>query len=160
MHTSTAPVGPSDSGIQLAYIDSGPPCADTYTTLVLVHGHSYSALNFSRVQERCSTCNIRVIALNRRDYVGSTPFTPNELALLYSKDEEKQKQFLHDRGLEIARFLVWVIDELKIPEGRLALAGWSLGSITTLAFLRHLPSYPEDIISKLTPYLKTFFIYG
>lgn len=75
--------------------------------------------------------------------------------------------FLRDRGLEIARFLVWVIRELQIPpisqsgdEGGLALLGWSLGNITTLAFLSNLRTYPRDIVETLEPYLRTFVMYG
>ncbi|KAI5122824.1 hypothetical protein M0805_003119 [Coniferiporia weirii] len=154
----SAPV--DELGTRLAYIDSGPPESNSYTTLVVVHGHSYTAQSFSRVIERSSNHGVRIIALNRRDYVGSTLLAPAELALLHDKNaSDSHKLFLRARGLEIAHFLVWVIDELKIPEGRLALAGWSLGTVTTLAFLRHLPSFPEDIIKKLEPHLKTFFIY-
>ena len=71
------------------------------------------------------------------------------------------------RGLELARFLVWVIKDQKIPPasedgktGGLALLGWSLGNITTMAFLGNLKSYPEDIVETLEPYLRTFLIYG
>lgn len=110
--------------------------------------------------------NIRVVALNRRDYVGSTLFTPEELKDAFGTDEKKHKDFLKARGLEIAKFLVWVIDELKIPprtpkgSGGLALLGWSLGNITTIAFLSNLKSYPREILEKLRPYFSTFFIYG
>lgn len=71
--------------------------------------------NFSRLMPMAAMHDLRIIALNRRDYEGSTPFTAAELDDLLSDNDAKHRQFLQARGLEIARFLVWVIDELKIP---------------------------------------------
>ncbi|KAL5521136.1 hypothetical protein ACEPAG_9058 [Sanghuangporus baumii] len=165
MHS--APV--DDTGTTLAFIDSGPPSGNTYTTVVLVHGHSYNSRTFIRLFPLAPSYNLRIIAINRRDYTDSTQLSDSDLALLFSSNTENHKQFLRSRGLEIARFLAWVIDELKIPlqesqrdgarDGGLTLLGWSLGSITTLAFLRHLPSFPKELVDKLAPYLKTFIIY-
>ncbi|EJD08472.1 alpha/beta-hydrolase [Fomitiporia mediterranea MF3/22] len=160
-----APV--DDTGTTLALIDSGPPASDSYATIVFVHGLSYNSQIFTRILPLASSHSLRIIALNRRDYTNSTPLSHAELAQLFSKDSADHKRFLHARGLEIARFLEWVIDELKVPPlrgtsgtaGGLTLLGWSLGSLTTLAFLRHLPSFPNELISKLEPYLKNFIIY-
>ena len=125
---------------------------------------------FIRLLPLAPQYNLRIIAINRREYTDSTPLNEDDLSLLFSSDAEDHKQFLRSRGLEIARFLAWVISELRIPAvnpqgeeasgGGLALLGWSLGSITTLAFLRHLPSFPKDLVDKLAPYLKTFIMYG
>ncbi|KAH8110158.1 alpha/beta-hydrolase [Phellopilus nigrolimitatus] len=156
-----APVG---NGVQLTYIDSGPPSDTPYTTIVIVHGHSYHARNFARLIPRAPAHNLRVIALNRRAYPGSTPLGPADLALLDNTDDEKHTAFLRARGEEIAIFLVWAIENLKVSPaglsgGGIALVGWSLGTAITLAFLRHLPEYAPAIIDALEPYLKTFFIY-
>ncbi|KAH8114810.1 Alpha/Beta hydrolase protein [Phellopilus nigrolimitatus] len=153
-------------GTQLAYIDSGAPQSDTYTTLVCVHGHTFHAQNFSRLLPLAHKHGLRVIALNRRDYVGSTPFSNSDLDVINGKDDRAHRDFLRKRGLEIARFLVWVIKEKKIPHasedgtsGGLALLGWSQGNVTTLSFLAHLNSYPHEIVAILEPYLRTFFLY-
>ncbi|EJD01416.1 uncharacterized protein FOMMEDRAFT_111212 [Fomitiporia mediterranea MF3/22] len=155
-----------DNGTELAYIDSGKPSGDTYTTLVCVHGHSYHAQNFSRLLALAKKHNLRIIALNRRDYTGSTPFSQAELQVLKDGTDSEKHEFMRARGLEIAKFLVWVIKELKIPRasedgtaGGLALLGWSLGNITTIAFLGNLSSFPEDIVQTLEPYLRTFIMY-
>ncbi|KAL5488023.1 hypothetical protein ACEPAI_6131 [Sanghuangporus weigelae] len=159
-------VNVDDAGTQLGYIDSGAPSGNSYTTLVCVHGHSYHAQNFSRLFPLSAKYNLRVIALNRRDYVGSTPFSESELDILKDGTDEAKEQFMRTRGLEIARFLVWLVKELNIPpasedgkSGGIALLGWSLGNITTMAFLGNLSSYAEDITETLEPYLRTFFIY-
>ncbi|EJD04688.1 uncharacterized protein FOMMEDRAFT_27031 [Fomitiporia mediterranea MF3/22] len=156
----------NDAGTQFAYLDSGAPPGDTYITLVIIHGHTYHAQNFSRLLPIAKDHNLRIIALNRRDYVGSTPFSSAELEALNNSDVEAQVAFLKARGLEIARFLVWVITEKKIPtasadgkEGGLAVLGWSMGNLTTMAFMRHLNAYPRDLVESIRPYLRALYIY-
>lgn len=63
--------------------------------------------------------------------------------------------------------MVWVVNELNIPRasedgtaGGLALLGWSMGNITTMAFLGNLKTYPDDVVQNLEPYFRTFFMYG
>ncbi|KAH8114764.1 hypothetical protein DFH11DRAFT_1508701 [Phellopilus nigrolimitatus] len=160
MHTAQI----DSDGTQFAYIDSGAPQSDTYTTVVCVHGYTFNALNFSRLLPLAHKHDLRIIAPNRRDYAGSTPFSDIELDVLNGKDDHAHMDFLQKRGLEIARFLVWIISEKKIPQsngtsGGLALLGWSLGNVTTLSFLAHLGSYPQEIIATLEPYLRTFCLY-
>ncbi|KAI5117099.1 hypothetical protein M0805_009726 [Coniferiporia weirii] len=165
----TAHLDGDGTGTHFAYIDSGAPSgSETYTTLVCVHGLTYNAQNFSRLLPLAQRHNLRVIAFNRRDYAGSTPFSPAELSTISGTDTSVHDDFLRARGLEVARFLLWVIQEKQIPrasadadgaQGGLALLGWSFGNVTTIAFLRHLHSFPRDIVDALAPYLRTFFIY-
>ena len=124
-------------------------------------------MNFKRLLPLAHNHNIRVIAFNRRDYRGSTPYNQEELDALKGDNKRNHASFLRNRGLEVADLLVWIIDELKIPtisrdglSGGLALLGWSLGNITTLSFLGNFTSFPERIKQKLDLYLKHFFIYG
>ena len=123
--------------------------------------------NFSRLLPLAQKYNLRIIAPNRRDYIGSTLFSEDELSVLNGNNDLAHKAFLRDRGLEIAHFLKWIIDEMKIPlasedgkAGGLALMGWSLGNTTTVAFLRYLKTYPSELVTALEPYIRTFFIYG
>lgn len=82
--------------------------------------------------------------------------------------EATQEAFLSDRGLEIAYFLVRLIKEKAIPKidkgggesGGIVLLGWSLGAITTLAFLANMWSYPSEIQETLKSYLRAFLVYG
>ncbi|EJD05405.1 uncharacterized protein FOMMEDRAFT_79656 [Fomitiporia mediterranea MF3/22] len=165
MQWQTVPV--DGDGTKLGYIDSGAPPTSSYTTVVLVHGHTFNAPVFSRLLPLAQQNDLRLIALNQRDYVNSTPFADAELDILSSNDEVAHMNFFRARGLEYARFLCWVIKELNIPRldpaessGGLAFLGWSLGNLTTIAFLAYLDSCPPEIIQTLKPYLKSFFIYG
>lgn len=120
---------------------------------------------FSRLFPLAANYKLRIIALNRRDYVGSTPFSKTELDDLHCDDVDRLNAFMRMRGLEIACFLVWAIRELELPlkdsfgNPSVTLVGWSLGNITTIAFLRHVASYPPEIIQILEQYLGNFYIY-
>lgn len=123
--------------------------------------------NFSRLLPLAKKYNLRIIAVNRRDYVGSTLFSAAELEAINSDSEDDHLEFLRARGLELAQFLIWMIREKKIPkasangrEGGLALLGWSLGNVTTMAFLRHFETFPKDVAETIEPYLRTLIIYG
>ncbi|KAL5476944.1 hypothetical protein ACEPAI_3130 [Sanghuangporus weigelae] len=136
-----------------------------------VHGHTFHAPIFSRLFPSAHKHNARVIAFNRRDYVHSTPYSEADLNVLAVKDEDAHSQFLHARGLEIARFLCWVIAELKVPKANfrentvspsdgLVVMGWSLGNLFTNAFIAYLDSCPLDVIEALKAYLRSLIIYA
>lgn len=122
--------------------------------------------NFNRVLARAHAHNMRVIAMNRRDYIGSSLFSQPELDVIKSRDPDVLRPSLKERGLELLRFLVWVIDNKGIPRakegggGGLALLGWSLGNVTTLAFLAFLGDFERSLVERSRPWLTTFFIYG
>lgn len=74
---------------------------------------------------------------------------------------------MRDRGREIALFLMRLIEKENIPkmskegnEGGIVLLGWSLGALTTLAFLADLSTYPGEAREILSSHLRAFLIYG
>lgn len=108
---------------------------------------------------------MRIIAFNRRGYVGSTPYASEELESLKTKNVAVDSKFLRDRGLEIAKLLIWTVQELQIPSvsvkgGGITLMGWSIGNITTMAMLRSLPTFPEGVRNVVVKYLRNFIVYG
>lgn len=125
------------------------------------------AENFQRLLPLGPNHNLRIVALNRRDYVGSTALRPEELTLLKSSNEDDHRTYLRDRGLEIAQFLLWFIRENSIPKasddsasGGMALLGWSAGNIMTLAMLSNFHDFPPEVALSLEPYLRTNILYG
>ncbi|PAV19509.1 alpha beta-hydrolase [Pyrrhoderma noxium] len=153
-------------GIKLSYYDSGA-LETPYTTLVCLHGLGYHASTFSRLLPPSKEKNYRIIALNRRGYAGSTPFSDEELAPLKEKDETLHEEYLYKRGLEIAQFLSFLVKTERLyPKktgqdiGGIILTGWSLGNSTAFAFLAYLDKYPKEVIQTIEPYLKSFFSYG
>ena len=121
---------------------------------------------FNRLARAAPKFNLRIVAINRRDYKGSTLYSEEELNELSNSDSDGYKAFMRLRGLEIARFMVWYVAKEKLPQanqdgtGGIAVLGWSAGNMTTMAFMTHASSYPTEVVQALKPYFKTFFIYG
>jgi hypothetical protein len=78
---------------------------------------------------------------------------------------------MQQRGAEIARFLVWFIENQQIPprsnhntdgraSGGISLLGWSLGNATTLSMLAFANTYDPGLMKKLEPYLRKVVIFG
>lgn len=111
---------------------------------------------------------LRILAFNRRSYPGSSPFTPDELDALKSKDAVTLSSFFKCRGLELAKLVVWIVRELRIPlpragpagGGGLVFIGWSMGNIITMAFSRFLSEFPEDVKTIVVAYLRGLIVYG
>lgn len=174
----------SDNGVEIGYYDSGPPSGDSpYTTMVVIHGHTFNAstftlvfiiilladgaaVNFSRTLSRAKFCGIRAVSLARRDYAGSTPFSKDELSQLQGSDSTMHLQFLRDRGYEVAKFLSGLIEKHSLPSvdsggaGGLFVVGWSLGVLTMNAFVHFFPTYPISLQINLRKHLRSFVAYG
>ena len=122
--------------------------------------------NFSRTVSRAKHHGMRAISLARRDYKGSTLFSEAELALIRGDDKDMHRQFLRDRGFEIAQFLMGLILKLGLPaldrdgRGGLSVMGWSLGNLTLYAFANFFPTYPKEVKNCLTAYLKSLICWG
>ena len=86
--------------------------------------------NFRHLLPLARNHNLRVIAVNRRDYVGSTPFSQDEHDAINSTDAQRHTEFLKRRGTEIGEFLTQLVEEKNLPpasgdgrSGGLALMG-------------------------------------
>ncbi|KAH9937696.1 uncharacterized protein B0H18DRAFT_1206488 [Fomitopsis serialis] len=89
-------------------------------------------------------CNMRLVALNARDYRGSSSFNDSELAALESPDLQSQRSVVRACGRELAAFLVWFIEHEKLPplsgstengagrRGGISVLGWLFGSASSL----------------------------
>ncbi|TFY61623.1 hypothetical protein EVJ58_g4397 [Rhodofomes roseus] len=172
--------------IEFHYTDSGvPPLQDVpYITLIAVHGMGYNngashTLNcfltmpssmvgiFKRVQELAQDANLRIVAVNRRQYAGSTPVPDAESAVLVSGSDEQKAEFLAARGLELAQFAVTFIRKEGTPPistdskgGGVALLGWSSGNTATLAMIANVDRLPSDMQSCLAVHLRALIMQG
>ncbi|KAH9924415.1 uncharacterized protein B0H18DRAFT_1211859 [Fomitopsis serialis] len=103
-------------GSQYYYEDTGAPHQSSdYTTLILVHGAGFQGAVFEPLFAHAAARNMRLVAVNMRDYYGSTPYSASELADLGSTDVERQAKAIRARGLEILTFLLWFIRKESIP---------------------------------------------
>jgi hypothetical protein len=193
----------SEDGAYCSFLDSGVPKANptSYLTVVIYHGAVGNAglslpfLPFNinkRTDETYATAgtyvkvlnlakssgsNIRVLAVNRRDYFGCTSYTNEQVSDLHEGRKDALKLFAED----VANFLAWVIDNLdpclpysklvfendqngvttaKSGSGGIALMGTSIGTATTLSLLGQPGAVSNERYDKIGRYLRKVLIYG
>ena len=127
---------------------------------------------FKRLFPLAAQHNMRLVTLNARDYHGSTPFSDSELAALGSPDLQSQHSVLRACGRELCAFLVWFVEQEKIPpmsasaegsagrRGGISLLGWSFGSAFTFSFLAQAGALSEETRTLLGAYLRTIVGFG
>ncbi|KIJ37276.1 hypothetical protein M422DRAFT_33820 [Sphaerobolus stellatus SS14] len=148
------------------YYDSGAPeISSNYTTIFLIHGHTYHSPIFERLLPLAHKFNLRIVAVTRRDYVGSTPFSQEELDLLRKEDADVKLSFIIERAQEMALFMDKFVAQNKLPKaiadgsGGVAIAGWSLGNLVALSVVGLADHFPKELAERLEPYLRRVILY-
>ncbi|KAJ8501745.1 hypothetical protein ONZ45_g12034 [Pleurotus djamor] len=149
----------SDHDTRIYYTDTGPhPSFDDYTTVVIVHGLGFNGHGFEILHAYAHEHGLRLVIINRRQYPGSSSYTPQEVASL------GDSEFVFDHlSLTLSNFLVTFIESAGIPSknaeggGGLAVLGWSIGCSPTLSLLG--ASMPPDKQLALAPYLRNLILY-
>ncbi|KAJ6579505.1 hypothetical protein DFH09DRAFT_913244 [Mycena vulgaris] len=144
--------------IAFTYTDSGAPNTQNYTTLILVHGHTWHSGVFKKLAPLAATHSVRIICINRREYPGSTEHTDEELEVYRVGSLEERKTLMQEEGLNLALCVNGIIQQCALPPN-VALAGWSLGNTFTLAAMASIPSLPSDVQEKLKSHLQTFILW-
>ncbi|KAH8989578.1 alpha/beta-hydrolase [Lactarius akahatsu] len=136
-----------------AFLDTGPPPIHQkdYVTLVMVHGRGGTADFFSRLLPLAGKLGARVVAINRRDYPGSTPFSEEDRALLFSTTydtpaaSDHADHYMKARAGEFYDFLSQLVKSEELPINSIILAGWSLGTAFVNSFLAYGPSFDLEL---------------
>ncbi|TFK25402.1 hypothetical protein FA15DRAFT_687009 [Coprinopsis marcescibilis] len=153
----------NNAGARLAYLDSGPPLSHriNYKTLFAVHGIVFSAPIFQRVMDLATQSGLRIVAINRSDYPGSSPLSAEDIGLISRSDAERVSYF-RKGGLELVHFIDMFIRVNKLPEisedgetGGVALLGWSLGNSFTLSGITHASELADDAKDRLSKHLRS-----
>lgn len=142
---------------------------------------------FHKIHSHAHSLNLRTMILHRRDYEGSTPYSPEELEEL----EQGSVVFWERLSAQIAEFLEIFILREKIPKltrqklpfsqdrlqlqsmraspgsvgggnGGVAIFGWSAGCSTVLSFLgaSHNPMISQESYKLLEEYIGNCILYG
>jgi pimeloyl-ACP methyl ester carboxylesterase len=174
------------NGIHLAFLDSGPPSsAQTYTTLLFLHGYGWNAskpnvgpgrahLSWVRsdIWEKVVTAaparGVRVIAIHRRHYGDSTKFTDEELAPVTAKGPSEaatMNEFMSKRATELATFIKKLVQSADLPQQEggqsgIVLVGWSLGNMYSIDFLARYANTISDLQAALRTHVRCYLIYG
>ncbi|KAJ7745424.1 hypothetical protein DFH07DRAFT_833580 [Mycena maculata] len=157
MPTITIP----DKDIQFFFTDTGAPAnAANYTTLILVHGHTYHGNVFQRLLPLAPARSLRIICINRREYPGSTPHTAEELRVYASGSDQERIALLNEAGVDYALAVDGIVRECSLPStGSVALVGWSLGNTFTIAAMASITSLPAATRERLQSFVKTIIIW-
>ncbi|KNZ76585.1 hypothetical protein J132_09446 [Termitomyces sp. J132] len=150
-------------GIDIFFTDSGPPPGSTdYTTIIVLHGIAFTGDNLKKLHNHAHAFNLRTVIWNRRDYVGSSKYTSDELEDL----NHGQRAFLDRLGVHLAQFLLWFIEQHNVPKvnadrttGGFAIMGWSLGNLTAITLFSHKNLFAPETYELLGKYVKNLIIY-
>ncbi|OSC96865.1 hypothetical protein PYCCODRAFT_1399794 [Trametes coccinea BRFM310] len=169
---STQTTPPTKSPLLGTYLDSGVPAGShNYTTVVLIHGWGWHSAVFKRLIPFAEQYNTRLLLVNRRDYPGAEPYTPEEKANLARiasapdspETKEEAKAAMRDRGRELYDFLLDYVQREDIPrangnEGGIIVLGWSMGSVWISALLAIVSQIPEGSV-QLSKYVRRAILY-
>ncbi|KAL0566566.1 hypothetical protein V5O48_015442 [Marasmius crinis-equi] len=157
---STGSIVVDDKGTTLSYRDSGAASTPVYTTFFVIHGLGFTSAIFSRIADQGRLKGLRIVAINRRGYKGSTPYSPEEIAELTEGDDKTKAAFWKMVGMHVAIFIYQFIQKESPPpvlsdfsNGGVVLLGWSAGSTFSAATIAHIDSLPEDVQRRLTSYI-------
>ena len=110
---------------------------------------------------------MRFVALNRRNYPGTTPYSEEEINALVNGTKEQKDAWHRDRGHEVGIFIHNLISKENIPPisadretGGIILLGWSAGAGDANATIAHANTLPSDIRSHLALYIRSVIIQG
>ncbi|KAF8197026.1 Alpha/Beta hydrolase protein [Pholiota molesta] len=142
--------------IEFAYHDSGAPPgkADDYTTVVIIHGHTYHSGVFELMLDSAPAAGYRLILPNRRLYPGSTPYTAEEAkAFDASNSVEENVAAITKQGEYLLLFIDKIIQEFSLK--KVVLSGWSLGTSFLSAIVAAVENVDPAVGKRVTESVKS-----
>ena len=122
---------------------------------------------FKRVQNAAIKRGVRFVALNRRNYPGSTPYSEEEINVLSNGTKEQKDAWHRDRGHEVGMFIHKLIVKENLPPisadrqtGGIILLGWSIGAGDVNNTIAHTDTLPSEIRTSLASYMRSMIIQG
>jgi pimeloyl-ACP methyl ester carboxylesterase len=120
------------------------------------------------VQSEAFAKGARFVAINRRSFPGSTPFSPDELNIVMNGGNDQQRDVeIEARGHEIASFIDIFTQKQNLPpisddgkSGGIILLGWSLGNALSLAAISSSHSLSHDVRSRFASSIRALIVYG
>ncbi|KAG5729119.1 hypothetical protein E4T56_gene3183 [Termitomyces sp. T112] len=146
-----------DNNITFYYTDSGPPSKSAYVTIFFLHGLTFHSGIFQRLADSAWSRQLRIIAFNRREYPGSSPYTDDERRVIRTGSFEERLSFVQEQGKLIVLAVDGLIQQLSLPR-RVAVAGWSLGTATLISMYCSIGRVSDDVQRRLRDSVKTFIL--
>ena len=99
---------------------------------------------------------MRIISVNRREYPGSSPYSPEELTAVLDGTEAERANLLEQQGRDLELLVDGLIEELLIPQaGGIALVGRSMGTIFALSLISSTETLPAATKVRLSNFVHT-----
>ncbi|TRM63946.1 hypothetical protein BD626DRAFT_493290 [Schizophyllum amplum] len=131
-----------DPALTFSYIDSGAPSGqESYTTFILLHGHTFYRDVWRPMFALAPAHKARLIAVDRRGYGASTPYTSEERDVIASGTTNARLAFMEREGEALLKFVDAVIARGTLPP-RVVLVAWSAAVAYTYPLLGALPRLP------------------
>ena len=122
---------------------------------------------YDKVMSLGTRSGLRFVAINRRGYPGSTPFSNLEMSILETGSHEQRAAFIHAQGAEIMTFIYRYVQQHGIPSlsddgssGGFAIMGWSAGVSTALAAIAVVDTLPKEVSSVFKANLRALIMHG
>ncbi|KAJ3794253.1 hypothetical protein GGU11DRAFT_690187 [Lentinula aff. detonsa] len=154
------------NGTQLTYTDSGAPNSHPYTTIFAVNGMGFNGGIFSKIQTLAPSRQLRIVAVNRRGYAGSTPLSTYEQNVILNGTADQQAEFSRNIGVELLMFMdefiqdhnISVFNGDKNSAGGVAVVAWSIGNMAGLSAIAHIEDVPEATRSRLASRIRSLIM--
>ncbi|KAJ7893943.1 hypothetical protein B0H14DRAFT_3662057, partial [Mycena olivaceomarginata] len=140
-------------GVKFFYTDSGSTVhGQDYTTVVIVHGHSFHSGTFQKLSLLAESNRLRIVSVNRREYPGSSPYTAQELKVFNEGTDRDRAVLLEQQGRDLALFVDGLIVVLPVtPAGGIMLVRLSIGTIFLLSLIGSIATLPFETRARLCP---------
>ncbi|KAL1673042.1 hypothetical protein EV122DRAFT_223460 [Schizophyllum commune] len=151
-------------GTSFRIIDSGTPPSDevNYLTLVFLHGWGMPcSLGITdRLTAIGPSKGVRFIGVNRRGYIGSSPYTPDEARVLQQGTEEERGAAYRDEGRQYAYLLDALVQDGTVGASGVAMVAWSIANAHLNATVVSIHDLPDEVQERLSGRVKAFIYFG
>ncbi|KAJ7039386.1 Alpha/Beta hydrolase protein [Mycena alexandri] len=131
------------NGVVFFYTDTGAVTTGDYTTVVIIHGHTFHSGTFQRLNPFAESNSLRIISVNRREYPGSSPYSSEDLTIFAEGTDAERLTLLEQQGHDLAMFVDGLIMlQSTSNTGGIALVGWSMGTTFLLPLIASVDTLP------------------
>ncbi|KAL1721437.1 Alpha/Beta hydrolase protein [Schizophyllum commune] len=145
-------------GITFSYLDSGVPAdAATAETFIVIHGHSFNANVWQNVMAQAPSHGARIIAINRRNYPGSTEYDRAEAETFANGSLIDRVALMKEEGAILDLMVDALVSQLGLRS--VNVLGWSMGNAFLMSMIAAIVSLPASAAQRLQAAVKTFIMW-
>ncbi|TRM66940.1 hypothetical protein BD626DRAFT_484271 [Schizophyllum amplum] len=145
-------------GITFSYLDSGVPANPASAeTFIVIHGHSFNANVWQKVMAQAPSHGARIIAINRRNYPGSTEYDRSEAETFANGTLIDRVALMKEEGAILDLMVDGLVRKLGLSS--VNVLGWSMGNAFLMSMIAAIVSLPAAAAQRLQAAVKTFIMW-